>query len=207
MRHWLVRVLLNLGVLAGAAAIGFAGMETTDSPISFGFSVLIYFFVAWGLANHTTRGRWDVGLGAYVGPLFLTYLLISLAGMVYITALELASEIDPEAPTFAIGLPLIFESEHMLQIVGGGLGLAVVLIIPPLVAIVDRPPPGKPVEATDPAELAITGEATRPTAAASVASNEFRQMRPVEARANLAPEMDRQETLEELFGLEPGRNG
>lgn len=207
MRYWLVRVLLNLGVLAGAAAIGFAGLMTTGSPIGFGFSVLIYFFVAWGLANHVTRGRAQVGLGAYVGPLFLTYIPLCLAGMFYLTAMEFASEVDPDAPTFTMGLPLLLEEGPWLQIIGGGIGLAVVLIIPPLVAIVDRPPPGHTVETTATGDLPMIGNMAQPAIAAPGAVEQVRQVPPPQPQADLPTDVDREETLEELLGLEPTRHG
>lgn len=207
MRHWLVRVLLNLGVLAGAAAIGVAGMMTTGSPLSFGFSVLIYFFVAWGLANHVTRGRAQVDIVAYLRPLFLTYWLLGSLGLLSMFVGQAAVAINPEAPDFSAGFSATMSFWPLLQIVVGGLVVSAVLMIPPLVAIVDRPPPGRPLDAADPPGSPVTENMVQPAAAAPVAAGDTGQTPPAEVPANLAPAPREGETLEELFGLEQSRRG
>ncbi len=207
MRYWLVRVLLNLGVLVGAAAIGVAGMMTTGSPLSFGFSVLIYFFVAWGLANHVTRGRAQVDIVAYLRPLFLTYWLLATLGLLYMFVELAAAAINPQVPDFAAGFSATMSFWPLVQTVVGGLVVSAILMIPPLVAIVDRPPPGQPLDAPDPTDRQITEKPAQPALAAPVAVEQVRQVPPPQTQASLPTDLDREETLEELLGLEPSRHG
>jgi len=207
MRHWLVRVLLNLGALVVAGAVGLAGMMTTGSPIGFGFSLLIYFFLAWGLATKATSGRAQVGLGPYLRPLFLTYWLLGIVGLLFMFAGQAASAINPEAPDFAAGFAAILNPVSLVQIVLGGLGVSAVLMIPPLVAIVDRPPPGETVDVPNPIDRQITQNAAPPALAAPTTVEEVPQVPPLQTQADLPTDVDREETLEELLGLEPTRHG
>lgn len=205
MRHWLVRILLNLAALVAAAAIGFAGLEATGSPAAFGFSALIYFFLAWGLAVEATRGRRRIGLGAYIGPLFVTYLLLGLVGMVFLTASQAASEINPEAPDITAGLVQILAFGPLLQIVAGGFGLTLVLLISPLVAIIDRPPPAETAAAPDATDRVLTDA---PQISISIPPSQFGPSQPSQTITTVAatqPRVTEGETLEELFGLEPSR--
>ena len=205
MRYWLVRVLLNLGVLVGAAAIGVAGMITTGSPLSFGFSILIYFFVAWGLANHVTRGRAQVDIVAYLRPLFLTYWLLATLGLLYMFVELAAAAINPQAPDFAAGFSATMSFWPLVQTVVGGLVVSAILMIPPLVAIVDRPPPGQPLDA--PTGSQVMENAAQPAVAAPGADEEISQTQPAEPPADFTPDPLHRETLEELLGLEPSRHG
>ncbi|MEM8588808.1 MAG: hypothetical protein AAGG65_12180 [Pseudomonadota bacterium] len=207
MRHWLVRVLLNLGALVVAAAVGIAGLETTGSPIGFGFSLLIYFFLAWGLAVQATSGRARVGLGAYLRPLFFTYWVLGSVGflvLVVFGVLAMLSTTAAEAPT---NVTIQFEFSALLLAAGVGLGVAIVLLVPPLVAIVDRPPPGEPLQAPNLIDRQITQNAAQPALAAPGAVEEVRQVPPPQTRVDLPTDLDREETLEELLGLEPTRHG
>ncbi|MEM7444862.1 MAG: hypothetical protein AAF414_16180 [Pseudomonadota bacterium] len=214
MRFWFVRVLLNLGILVASGLVGWAGFETTQNPVSFAFGLGLYFFLTWGLAQHATRGPDQVSMRQYIRPLFLTYFLLGLVGMVFMLAGQAAAAINPEAPDMAAGFSAILTFSSLLPVLGGGVGVALVLLIPPFVAIVDRPPPGaEDREQLDEALLLSdqqNGTTAQVPAISAGTTTEGMPMpsagSPVPAAFPMPqPAEDEGTTLEELFGLDPAQ--
>jgi hypothetical protein len=212
MHLWVVRVALNFAALAAGGAIGYVGFSETGSPISFAFSVLIYFFLAWGLAVHATQGPARVEFRSYVRPLLLAYWILGVIATIAIMLLLAVMSLSLVNPNFTIDfqlissliIQLITDPESLLYILGGGLAISIVLLIPPVVAIVDRPPPGGHVGSDQEGSAGPNGQPGGSVDPLSV-NPVISASKPRAVETN--PDPSDSNSLEELFGIEPRREG
>jgi len=204
MHYWLVRILLNIAALIAGGAVGAAGMIATGSPLFLVFGVLIYFFLAWGLAIQATRGPAQVGMIPYLGPLLIVYWSLAALAAIGAATFFAAVTANPEAPDMLSGLWTVLTSLDILYAIGGSLLAALAILIPPVVAITDRGPPDDG-GSQNVVPAAVVSPPISQLSDFNAPSIQLGLPQAAPLPATVTPAPVRGNTLEELFGLEPSR--